>query len=75
MSAEASVKLTHNEEIKAAIPTIAGTIAATIADETVDHFSNDDYEFLKFHGCYQQDDDGSQPRSGWRDDRESMENV
>jgi sulfite reductase (NADPH) hemoprotein beta-component len=56
MSIEAPVKLTHNEEIKAAIPTIAGTIAATIADETVDHFSHDDYEFLKFHGCYQQDD-------------------
>jgi sulfite reductase (NADPH) hemoprotein beta-component len=56
MSAEAPVKLTHNEEIKAAIPTIAGTIAATIADETVDHFSHDDYEFLKFHGSYQQDD-------------------
>jgi sulfite reductase (NADPH) hemoprotein beta-component len=56
MSAEASVKLTHNEEIKAAIPTVAGTIAATIADEAVDHFSQDDYEFLKFHGCYQQDD-------------------
>jgi len=56
MSAEATVKLTHNEEIKAAIPTIAGTIAATIADETVDHFSHDDYEFLKFHGSYQQDD-------------------
>src|SRR5271155_4345944 len=56
MSAEAPVKLTHNEEIKAAIPTIAGTIAATIADETADHFSQDDYEFLKFHGVYQQDD-------------------
>ena len=56
MSAEAPVKLTHNEEIKAAIPTIAGTIAATIADAAVDHFSHDDYEFLKFHGCYQQDD-------------------
>jgi len=56
MSAEAPVKLTHNEEIKAAIPTVAGTIAATIADETVDHFSHDDYEFLKFHGSYQQDD-------------------
>src|ERR1700720_2751176 len=55
MSAEA-LKLTHNEEIKAAIPTIAGTIAATIADKTVDHFSHDDYEFLKFHGSYQQDD-------------------
>jgi len=53
---ETPVKLTHNEEIKAAIPTIAGTIAATIADETADHFSHDDYEFLKFHGCYQQDD-------------------
>ena len=56
MSAEAPVKLTHNEEIKAAIPTLAGTIAATIADEAQDHFSHDDYEFLKFHGCYQQDD-------------------
>jgi sulfite reductase (NADPH) hemoprotein beta-component len=56
MSAEAPVKLTHNEEIKAAIPTLAGTIAATIADETVDHFSEDDNQFLKFHGSYQQDD-------------------
>jgi sulfite reductase (NADPH) hemoprotein beta-component len=56
MSAEATVKLTHNEDIKAAIPTVAGTIAATIADAGVDHFTHDDYEFLKFHGCYQQDD-------------------
>jgi sulfite reductase (NADPH) hemoprotein beta-component len=56
MSAEAHVKLTHNEAIKAAIPTIAGTIAAALSDEGVDHFSHDDYEFLKFHGSYQQDD-------------------
>lgn len=56
MSAEATVKLTHNEDIKAAIPTVAGTIAATIANAGEDHFSHDDYEFLKFHGCYQQDD-------------------
>jgi len=55
MSDEAP-KLTHNEDIKSAIPTVAGTIAATIADAGVDHFSHDDYEFLKFHGCYQQDD-------------------
>lgn len=48
--------LTHNEEIKAAIPTVAGTIAASIADTALEHFSHDDYEFLKFHGCYQQDD-------------------
>ena len=56
MSTEAPVKLTHNEEIKAAIPTVAGTIAATLDDAGADHFSADDYEFLKFHGCYQQDD-------------------
>ena len=52
----ASAKLTHNEEIKQAIPTLAGTIAATIADPAADHFSEDDNQFLKFHGCYQQDD-------------------
>jgi sulfite reductase (NADPH) hemoprotein beta-component len=56
MSAEAPVKLTHNEEIKAAIPTLAGTIAATIADPATDHFSEDDNYFLKHHGSYQQDD-------------------
>ena len=56
MSAEAPVKLTHNEEIKAAIPTLAGTIAATLQDAGADHFSEDDNQFLKFHGCYQQDD-------------------
>jgi sulfite reductase (NADPH) hemoprotein beta-component len=52
----ASIKLSHNEEIKEAIPTLAGTIAATIADESVDHFGEDDVQFLKFHGSYQQDD-------------------
>ena len=56
MSAEAPVKLTHNEEIKAAIPTLAGTIAATLNDPNADHFSEDDNQFLKFHGSYQQDD-------------------
>ena len=56
MSAEPPVKLTHNEDIKAAIPTLAGTIAATIADPAADHFSEDDNQFLKFHGSYQQDD-------------------
>lgn len=53
---KAPVKLTHNEEIKTAIPTLAGSIAATLAEATADHFSQDDYEFLKFHGVYQQDD-------------------
>ncbi len=53
---EAEKKLTHNEQIKAAIPTLAGTIAATLSDPTADHFSEDDNQFLKFHGSYQQDD-------------------
>ena len=56
MSAEAPLKLTHNEEIKAAIPTLAGTIAATFNHAANDHFSDDDNQFLKFHGSYQQDD-------------------
>ena len=56
MTAEAPVKLTHNEDIKAAIPTLAGTIAATFNDPANDHFSEDDNQFLKFHGSYQQDD-------------------
>lgn len=51
-----SLKLSRNEELKSSIPTLAGNIAATLADESADHFSHDDYEFLKFHGCYQQDD-------------------
>ena len=53
---ETPVKLTRNEEIKAAIPTLAGTIATALADAGADCFSQDDYEFLKFHGVYQQDD-------------------
>jgi hypothetical protein len=51
MNTAAPVKLTHNEAIKAAIPTVAGTIAAALADSKADHFGPDDYEFLKFHGC------------------------
>jgi sulfite reductase (NADPH) hemoprotein beta-component len=47
---------TRNEVLKEAIPTLAGTIAATLADTAADHFTHDDYEFLKFHGVYQQDD-------------------
>ncbi len=56
MSTAAPIKLTHNEDIKTAIPTVAGTIAATLNDAGTDHFTQDDCEFLKFHGVYQQDD-------------------
>ena len=53
---ETTGQLTHNEEIKEAIPTLAGTIAAALANGAADSFSGDDNQFLKFHGCYQQDD-------------------
>ena len=49
-------KLSHNEELKAASPTLAGTISAALADSASDRFSDDDGEFLKFHGIYQSDD-------------------
>jgi sulfite reductase (NADPH) hemoprotein beta-component len=47
---------THNEAIKAAIPTLAGTIAATMQEPAAERFSEDDQQFIKFHGLYQQDD-------------------
>ena len=49
-------KLTHHEVIKAANPSLAGDIAATLADRAVDVFSKDDQQCLKFHGIYQQDE-------------------
>jgi sulfite reductase (NADPH) hemoprotein beta-component len=52
----AEPKLTHNEQIKLAVPTLAGQIAATLSDPAADRFSEDDAQFLKFHGIYQQDD-------------------
>ena len=51
----AEKKVTHNEVIKTAIPTLAGQIAATVASGN-DQFSDDDQQFIKFHGIYQQDD-------------------
>src|SRR6266404_8485853 len=50
------VKLTRNEGLKEACPTLTGTIGPTLANTALDRFSEDDYEFLKFHGIYQQDD-------------------
>src|ERR1035437_6192157 len=46
----------HNEELKEANPTLAGTIGATLANPAAERFSDDDGEFLKFHGIYQGDD-------------------
>ena len=51
-----AVKPSHNELIKEANPTLAGAIAQTLADPNTDRFAEDDIQFLKFHGIYQQDD-------------------
>src|ERR1700749_803401 len=49
-------KPSRNEGLKEASPDLIGNICATLADNTLERFSDDDYEFLKFHGIYQQDD-------------------
>jgi sulfite reductase (NADPH) hemoprotein beta-component len=56
IAAAEPLKLSRNEGLKANNTTLAGTIGQTLADPGVDHFTEDDYEFLKFHGIYQQDD-------------------
>ena len=56
IATEAPVKLTRNEGLKTNNPLLAGTIPQTLANDSADRFSEDDYEFLKFHGIYQQDD-------------------
>jgi sulfite reductase (NADPH) hemoprotein beta-component len=56
ISPETPPKLTRNEALKAGDPLLEGTIVQTLADPGKDRFSEDDYEFLKFHGIYQQDD-------------------
>ena len=48
--------LSNVELLKRGDPTLGGTIAATLQDQALDRFSEDDYQFLKFHGIYQQDD-------------------
>lgn len=56
MIVDTPVKLTRNEGLKEGDPVLSGTIARTLNDVSADRFSDEDYEFLKFHGVYQQDD-------------------
>ena len=53
---ETAQKITHNEVLKEADPTLSGTIAQTLENAEADKFEDDDTQFLKFHGIYQQDD-------------------
>jgi sulfite reductase (NADPH) hemoprotein beta-component len=56
INTETTPQLSRNEVLKANNPILSGTISQTLADASKDRFSDDDYEFLKFHGIYQQDD-------------------
>src|SRR5437899_12718886 len=51
-----AAKPTRNEGLKQGNPLLSGTIAQTLKNAALDSFTQDDYEFLKFHGVYQQDD-------------------
>jgi sulfite reductase (NADPH) hemoprotein beta-component len=55
-AATGAARQTANELLKERNPTLAGTIAQTLADPQADHFVEDDTHFLKAHGIYQQDD-------------------
>jgi sulfite reductase (NADPH) hemoprotein beta-component len=54
--APAAKPLTKNELLKTAHPTLDGAIRSTLADTSALRFSEDDEQFIKFHGMYQQDD-------------------
>ncbi|MDB6114647.1 MAG: nitrite and sulphite reductase 4Fe-4S region [Lacunisphaera sp.] len=56
MSGDTTAAPNKNEVLKQSVPTLAGAIAATLADPALDRFTEDDTQFLKFHGIYQQDD-------------------
>src|SRR6059036_3761093 len=56
ITAKEAPKLSRNEGLKEGSPLLVGTISHALADEAAPRFSDDDYEFLKFHGIYQQDD-------------------
>ena len=56
MSVNSTALVNKNEVLKQNDPTLAGNIAATMADPAADRFSEDDQQFIKFHGIYQQDD-------------------
>ena len=56
MSVNPSAPVSKNEVLKQNDPILAGNIAATMADPAADRFSEDDQQFIKFHGIYQQDD-------------------
>lgn len=56
INSETAAKPSRNEGLKEGNTLLSGAIHQTLADPAAACFSADDYEFLKFHGVYQQDD-------------------
>ena len=56
MKLEEDILLSSVELLKRNDPSLSGMIGATLQNPALDRFSENDYQFLKFHGIYQQDD-------------------
>ena len=56
MKAPETAVLSKAEILKLSDPSLGGTIGSTLRTPDLDRFSEDDQQFLKFHGIYQQDD-------------------
>ncbi|HCM41906.1 MAG TPA: NADPH-dependent assimilatory sulfite reductase hemoprotein subunit [Candidatus Omnitrophica bacterium] len=56
-------KLSINEKIKTDSLYLKGTLRETVANQSVDHFSSNELQLIKFHGFYEQDN---------RDDRSRL---
>ena len=56
MDTPSAAQVSKNELIKTSDPTLGGSISATLTDAALDRFAENDEQFLKFHGIYQQDD-------------------
>jgi len=52
----ATPQLTKNEQLKIKDPTLGGTLGEFLNDPALDHISDEDEQFIKFHGIYQGDD-------------------
>ncbi len=59
---EAPPEVSGVERVKRASNHLRGTIATTVASEAK-HFSHEEYQLLKFHGVYQQDDRDARARA------------
>lgn len=56
MSDKPEQKLSDNERIKGQSNFLRGTIAEDLKDDLTGGFNGDNFQLIRFHGMYQQDD-------------------